>query len=109
MSLDRLAECCRAVLAEEDRVGIFLLAHFATQRVGEVPDPTTDEAGSTELREIVGQLQHKLDPERFSRLNRARAEAAKAEERAMEVALRRGGHRDLVSSWEARERERWVR
>jgi hypothetical protein len=109
LPLDKLAERCRAALTGDDRVSMFLLSHFAGQRVGAVPDPVSDEAGSAELREVVGQLQRKLDPERFSKLNRARSEVAQAEIRATEVALRRGGHRSALESWEIAERAKWAR
>jgi hypothetical protein len=108
MPLDRLAERCRATLTGGDRVSMFLLAHFAGQRVGEVSDPASDETGSAQLREVVDQLRRKLDPERFSKLNRARAEATEAETRATEVALRRGGHRSALERWEAGEQAKWA-
>ena len=71
LSLDKLAQRCRAAAASGDKASMFLWTHHAYARVGE-PDATADETGADEVREAVAELRAKLDPDQERKLAEAR-------------------------------------
>jgi hypothetical protein len=124
LSLEKLAQRCRAVLASGDRVNTFLYAHHAAQRVGERVDAASqylaqkhsdggglagmvsEEPGAQEVREVVAELQAKLDPGRESRLGAARKTLEEVHETKNYAYYRRRGARNAVDLYKMRKYNR---
>ena len=60
LSVADLVKRCKAASLTRDRPTLFLLAHYASRRVGESLS-LSDEEGDEEVREVVAELRRKLD------------------------------------------------
>jgi hypothetical protein len=108
LPLDELTNRCQAVLMGGDRATMFLLAHYAGQRVGP-PDPREDTQEEADLREAVAGLKRKLDPARESKLKEARASVEELEKAKLQLAWRRQGARTASEGQRTRRLTTWRR
>jgi hypothetical protein len=90
LPLDALEKRCRAALAGGDRATMFLLAHHAAQRVSGGADGREEE-GAEGVREIVGELLRKLNPDGERKTERARERLQEAQGIKDYAYLRRRG------------------
>jgi len=94
MSAEALAERFRAVLASGDRPAMFLYAHHARVKTN---DPVFgDDSETLRLKELAGELEGGLDPERARKTEAARVALREAREIKSYAYYRRHGARDAV-------------
>lgn len=94
LSAEALMERMRAVMASGDRPAMFLYAHHARAKIS---DPVFgDDAQALELKELVGELDHALDPGRTRKTEAARSTLEEARNLKSYAHYRRNGARDAV-------------